>query len=115
MIAEIFNWLYHYGPWVLLFLTIGAMFTNGFGMLDNRKPKGSWYPVSLENLNTVCNNLHKNNAFMDSDGVLQSEDLRIVPVYSPHISFEYEIYVPDYCLDKVGRSVALKNLGLNID
>jgi hypothetical protein len=105
---------------VLIFIGIVAMFTDLFGLGSLWTNRGSWYTIiGDEELQTVLDRLHTLGAFYDSDGIVDSEYVKVkVYISNREGSRYYRVKIPDwvfrYAQVKLTDEAKMKILGLTV-
>src|SRR4051812_10843202 len=104
-----FNWLYHYGPWLLLMIVIVALWTNCFGLLG-QDYKGTWVSIKHESMPEVMKRLKAAKAFYDSEGMYKDLEMNVCRTDDNVTS--YSIKIPEYVFHSVERELILQELGI---
>jgi 8-oxo-dGTP diphosphatase len=100
----------------LLFVLLGACFTNGYGLGDLWHNRGEWYTVTADQIPIVMQKLFDLHAFEDSDGLLVERIKVRVSAESYEGEMCYQVKVPTilfkYLKIRMTETEKLKALGL---
>jgi hypothetical protein len=100
----------------LLFVLLGACFTNAYGLGDLWHNRGEWYTVTADQIPIVMQKLFDLHAFDDSDGILSERIKMRVSAESYEGDMCYQVKVPTrlfkYLKIRMTDTAKLQALGL---